>query len=90
MDHILATIQVPLDKAADQVRSLKYDIKRLEVYDRILEKHITNKFEETNSRQLVVNKTVQKDLSDIKASIAKLTGDGEESLVNQIVSKINN
>lgn len=67
---------------------MKADIRRLELQDKVLEKHITTKFEETNNRQQNVNEDFGKDLAEIKAKLAILTSDGEGSLASKIANKV--
>ena len=49
-----------------------------------MEKHITTKFEETNNRQQSINGEFRNELSKIKTSVDKLTGDGPNSLASII------
>jgi len=52
-----------------QVSALKTDIRKLENMDHILERHITNKFEETNQRQAAINKQIALDFETLKNGI---------------------
>lgn len=88
VDHIINGIKTPLQKTHLEVASLKFDSRKLEGSVKILEKHITTKFEETNNKQVRNNDEFRRELAQIKGSINKLAGEGEGSLSKKISDMI--